>query len=163
MTLTSQAVIDSALTSATMPAATNAAAVPTDVKYVENLAVALAQSTSTAIFNISGAVAILHIQGKVSTQIQNQANSTYLEHTFLGNICGAVDIDNDSSSVRYHISGVTTDALIKSGTDYPKFATTIKVLEEGSIKLNCAASSTGNIDWKVVYRPLSSGATITAA
>jgi len=126
----------------------------------------LPQTTNAAIFTVSGGrVMITSLVGSVTTAIQNQANNTKLTtNSTTGNItsdiCANVDTANAAVGTLFGITGVRTDAAQLSGNAVQPNEL---VIQAGTIRLVCAASNTGQMDWTLTYIPLDDGASVTAA
>ena len=127
---------------------------------------AIAAATAN-IFTISSgdafspAVEIIGIIGIVASTIQSQTNNTKLVHSLQSDLCAVLDINGDATGTQFTTTGVTTDALINSGLSGMPAAK--QILFNGTISMNCSASSSGTISWKVIYRKLQPDATIVAA
>lgn len=132
----------------------------------------LPQTADEALFTITGGdVRITGIFGEVTTVIQNQANNTKLKFNpdATGadvDLCAVLDIANDAVGTRYSMTGDFSDAM-KDGLNCLESDALLEapgiVLSEGAIELDCAASNTGNVSWKITYVPIDSGASIAAA
>jgi hypothetical protein len=132
---------------------------------------ALPATTDAALFTISGGdVLITGIYGEVTTVIQTQTNATKLKFNpdATGadvDICATLDITADAVGTRYSITGDFSDAL-KDGLNCLETDALLErpiVLSEGAIEIDCAATNTGSVAWKVTYIPLDNGASIAAA
>lgn len=122
-----------------------------------------------ALFNvIGGRVAILGgILGEVTTVIQTQANNTKLvANPTVGtsvDLCTVLDISADEVGCLYGVTGNVGDALVGADAGYAPLPEQPLVVAEGTIDLNCAATSTGSVKWSIWYVPVDDGAYIEAA
>jgi len=135
---------------------------------VEKAAAALPASTAGALFTISGGrVLLLGILGEVTTIIETQANDTKLTaNPTTGtsvDICAALDITAKEVGALFGITGTFTDALQGGTAGAVGFPARGVVLPEGTLDLDCAATNTGAIKWKLWYLPLDEGAAVVAA
>jgi len=117
------------------------------------------------LFNIvGGRVAITQIIGEVTVVIQTQSNNTKLTTTPTDgaaiDLCAALNITADAVGTLYGITGTAANVML-SGAIIPQ-ATPI-IAGVGTIDIDCAADSTGEIKWAVYYMPLDDGAYIEAA
>jgi hypothetical protein len=129
---------------------------------------ALPQTASSAIFTITGGpILLMNIVGEVTTAIQNQADNTKLVAAptvgSATDLCAVTDIANDAVGTFYNITGTLANALVKAanGTAIGQAGTV--VIPAGTINLSCAASNTGSVAWRIRYKPLAPGVTVTAA
>jgi len=138
---------------------------------VDRAAANLPQSTTETIFEVNGGyVEVIAIIGQIGTVIQAQANATKLQFDAGGggqDLCATLDINADAADSLYTFTGTTSDPMVNSATGilskqepWILFGDTAGATE---IILNCAASNTGTIRWKIYYRPIDAGATITSA
>lgn len=130
----------------------------------------LPQSTTGALFTVTGKVAVTAIWGEVTTVIQTQADNTKLQFdpTDAGatqDLCAVLDITGDAVGTMYSITGTPATAMGDSlnFVSSDKMLARPLILKPGSILLNCAASNTGSVKWDLVYVPLENGASVTAA
>lgn len=137
---------------------------------VSRATAALPQTTTSALFTVTGKVLVTAIWGEVTTVIQTQANNTKLQFdpTDAGatqDLCAVLDITADAVGTMYSITGTPATAL----QDALNFVSPDKMLarglllKPGSILLSCAASNTGSVKWDLVYVPLENGASVAAA
>ncbi len=134
---------------------------------VERAAAALPQSTQGALFTITGGrILITELIGEVTTIIQTQADNTKIvsNPTVGGDIdlCAVLDITGDAVGTLYGITGTFANAMIGAGAAKPAQATAV-VVPAGSLDLNCAASNTGAVKWKMWYMPLDPNVRVVAA
>lgn len=121
----------------------------------------LPQTAAGSLFRITGGkVRIKSIVGEVTTVIQTQANATKLQ--FVGtnpvattDLCATLDITAKAVGSLFTIVGVvatamkvTTNNLVVPADD---MGANGLILGPGDIKLNCAASNTGNVKWTVEW------------
>jgi hypothetical protein len=138
---------------------------------VERATATLPQTTDGALFTITGGDVLIHaILGEVTTAIQNQANDTKLkfnpdETGADVDLCAVLDVADDAVGTRYSITGDFSVAM-KDGLNCLETDALLErpiLLSEGDIELDCAASNTGSVAWKVLYSAVDDGATIEAA
>lgn len=127
----------------------------------------IAQGGLLSLFTVTGVCEILYIFGFVTTPIQNQPNATKLINTTLGpstDLCATTDIDNDAPGTVYSITGTLANAMVKNAGAAAWEGQPGRVaVTNGTIDMSCAASSTGKVEWTVVYRPIAMGGAIVAA
>ena len=128
---------------------------------------ALAQGGDLAIFTVSGGpVEIVSITGEVTTAVQNQANASLLKvNPTVGadtDICAALDIDNSAVGTVFSITGTLANAMIATAAGTLIAQANNVYCPVGDIELECAASNTGNVTWRLRYRPLDPDAVVTA-
>lgn len=132
---------------------------------VDRAAANLPATTSGNLFAVSGRVMITTIVGVVTTAIQAQANAVKLE-AFLTSaaaatdMCATVDINGQGVGKMLGIPGAVGSAAVM-GYAVPQTNELI-VNGPGFIRLNTAATNTGQMSWTVTYIPLEVGATVTA-
>jgi len=130
----------------------------------------LPQTTNSSLFTIAGGVVLMTgILGEVTTAI-GAADNTKLTHyptvATAGDtdICGTVDIDTCDIGDMLSITGTPADAMLvahKGSVQMMQYKGV--VLQEGTLDLDCDASTTGAIKWSLWYIPLEPGAYVTAA
>jgi hypothetical protein len=129
---------------------------------------ALPQTTAHALFTIAtGRIVVFGLVGEVTTIIQTQANNTKIvanptTGTSL-DICAVLDISADEVGCLYGITGTFADALVGANAGATILCDRPVVVPIGTIDLNCAASNTGSVKWKLLWLPLDDGATAVAA
>ncbi len=126
---------------------------------------------ATTLFNWTGDVQILAIWGVVSTDIEAAATTCKLSFTCDAlaavDMCATKDINHFHAGSRLSITGTLTDAMI--GTDVvgggvsQASAIDLTSITSGIITCTMGAASDGAIVWKVLWIPLTTNATITAA
>lgn len=128
--------------------------------------------TTGNLFTYTGSVELLHIIGRVTTGIQNQATTCKLSITpdalSAYDICATLNIQAFDAGSILSITGTAAGALV--GTDgqgamapgqaNPVIATCIT---SGVIKVTYGAASTGAIVWEVIWRPLNGSGKVAAA
>jgi hypothetical protein len=128
----------------------------------------LPQTTTLPIFRIlGGRVSAFLILGEVTTVIQAQANNTKLTAVpTVGSavdICAVVDINALEVGGKLFAANVAAAALQKTNTGAAFGAYGFTTLAVGTLNLNCAASSTGQVKWTLFWVPMDSGAAVEAA
>lgn len=135
---------------------------------VERATATLPQTTQSPLFTITGGyVLVTQIVGEVTIVIQTQVNGTQL----VGNptvgvdtdLCADLDITADAVGTLYGITGILADAMLGVGPGALQGQTVGVVLNVGSLDLDCAASNTGAVKWRLWYIPLSADAQMVAA
>lgn len=129
----------------------------------------VASVTTANIFTVAGgAVRVLGITGHITTGLEASANNTKLVHTSTGgaavDLCAVLDVTGSAIRKLLTITGTAANAMSLSsaeGVIVGNLATPL-VLTPGVVSLNCAATTTGAIDWYITYEPMASGANITA-
>ncbi len=116
------------------------------------------------IFTITGDVEILSLTGIVTTAIQSQATTVKLsalcDALTVYDLCATLDINAFAVGSALGITGVVTDAMLGvTGVGVVAgqlISNRIHTISGGYIKVTFGAASTGVIDWKCVWIPLSS-------
>jgi hypothetical protein len=132
---------------------------------VDRAAANLPATTSGNLFSVSGRILLTTIVGVVTTVIQAQANAVKLE-AFLTSaaaatdMCATVDSNGQAVGKMLGITGTPSAAGI-FGFAVPQNNEFI-INGPGFIRLNTAATNTGQMSWSVTYIPLDSGATVAA-
>lgn len=131
---------------------------------VDRAAANLPATTSGNLFSVSGSVIVTSIIGTVTTAIQAQANAIKLEAYNTANsaatdMCATVDSNGQVAGKLFGITGVTTAAAIFG---YAVPTGRIIVGGAGFIRLNTAATNTGQMSWSLTYIPLTPGASVAA-
>lgn len=140
---------------------------------VERASATLPQAAAAAIFNIvGGRVLITSIVAQVEVIIAFAAPSVAVTVNLIATptdgspraVCAVLNIDTYDVGELLGITGIHTDAMLP-----PAAAGTIEgqtvgvVLKPGTLDLNNADTSTGELSWIVHYIPLDSGAVVQAA
>lgn len=127
---------------------------------------ALPQSTSSAIFTVTGRIKLISIVGQVTTVIQTQLDNTKLigVPTVGSNVdlCAVKDITGAAVGTELSITGTLATAMVQSVGAYVYQAAPLTILA-GSINLSCSASNTGSVKWMIDWAPIDPGATVAAA
>lgn len=132
---------------------------------VDRAAANLPATTSGNLFSVSGRVVVTTIVGQVTTVIQAQANAMKLE-AFLTSAAAATDLcataESNGQAVGklFGITGAVGTAAV-FGFGVPQTNEMI-VNGPGFIRLNTAATNTGQMSWSLTYVPLDDGASVTA-
>lgn len=132
---------------------------------VSKATAALPQTTTATLFTITGGrVLLTSIVGEVTTIIQAQANNTKLVATPTTgtgvDICAVLDISGKEAGCLFGITGLFSDAMVGANAGATVVPRNPVVLPIGTLKLNCAASNTGNVKWICTYIPLDVGAAL---
>lgn len=132
---------------------------------VNRAAANLPASTSGNLFSVSGAILLTSIVGTVTTVIQAQANAVKLENFLTAaaaatDMCATVDTTGAAVGKMFGITGITTAAAIL-GYAVPQPAH-MCLNGPGFIRLNAAATNTGQMSWTLTYVPLTVGAVVAA-
>lgn len=128
---------------------------------------ALPATTTGTLFTVTGLCELIAIVGVVTTIIQPQPCNLKLStvsNSATTDICANLNINTTRDPwVRYSITGTFANALINTAKWVPlaRQATSI-IVQEGTITATTDATSTGNVRWHVLYRPLSPWARIYA-
>ena len=145
-------------------------------KSVQSNIVALPQTTTANIFTVTGEVAVIIIEGVVTTVIGSVANATKLQ-ALVGaltavDLCATADVNAAAVGTLYvpitsfatAASIAATNGVLVNGPSATAQATGF-IMSTGIIRVNCAGSDggTGRMRWSVLYAPLSSGASIVSA
>ena len=129
----------------------------------------VASLVTANLFTVAGgAVRVLGIAGYLVAACEAAANNTKLVHTPTGgaaaDLCAVLDVTGSAIRKLLTITGTKANAMALSadeGVIVDNMATAV-ILMPGVISLNCANTTTGDIDWYVLYEPLAPGASITA-
>jgi len=132
---------------------------------VTRAAANLPATTSGNLFAVSGPVILTSLTGFVTTAIQAQANAIKLEAFLTAaaaatDMCATVDSNGQGVGKLFGFSGTPSVAAV-FGYAVPQPNEMI-INGPGFIRLNTAATNTGQMSWTAVYIPLSPGATLTA-
>lgn len=135
---------------------------------VDRAAGAIAQGGALTLFSVAGGrVALLGVLGEVTTIIQAQANAAKLLHApTVGtavDLCTTLDINGKEVGTLLGISGVFGDALIGANAGAGRLPHAPIVLPVGNLRMNCVASSTGQVKWTAWWMALDTGASLVAA
>lgn len=125
----------------------------------------LPATTSGNLFSVTGTILLTSIVGTVTTVIQAQANAIKLENfntaaAAATDICATVDSTGQGVGKLFGITGITTAAAIFGfAVPQPAF---MALSGSGFIRLNTAATNTGQMSWTLTYLPLTAGASVAA-
>lgn len=126
--------------------------------------------TTGTLWTYTGTIEIMHIVGRVgATAIQGQATTVQLSVTADAlaayNICGTKDLNAFLTGSLISITGTAANGAVSS-TGVPAIApgqansVIATCTTSGVISVTFGAASTGIIHWYMLWRPLSSGATV---
>lgn len=141
---------------------------PTDPRewFAETGILGLPASTSSTMFTISGGqIEILAFIGEVTTAIQGQATTlTLLSAGAAGEValCAALDLNADADGTIYSLTTSLTTQLGESLGAIAGMGFTA-IVPPGTIRALTVATSSGAIRWRMIYRPLTTGVTVTGA
>lgn len=127
--------------------------------------------TTGNVFTFAGTIEIMAIWGRITTVIENVTTNVKLSVTndalAAYDICANVDIDNDAVGSLLSITGTAANAMVSTanGVLAPTQASRIiaTCTTSGAISATYGNASTGAILWQMLWRPLSSGASVAAA
>lgn len=140
---------------------------------VDRATAALPQTTAGTLFTVTGGRIILtSILGEVTTIIQTQTNATKLQSVpttgSTVDLCATKDITAlEAGGFLSLIAEADVSPFSAALQQQNAGATTLHglsiIIPIGAIKLNCAASNTGNVKWSMTYIAFDDGATVVAA
>lgn len=137
---------------------------------VDKATAALPQTNVQTLFTITGGrILLTSILGEVTTIIQAQANATKLKSVpttgTTVDLCATKDItglevggflslvpDLDATPFSVALDQQNAGAIVMPGVGI--------ILPIGALKLDCAASNTGNVKWSMTYIPYDDGASV---
>lgn len=130
----------------------------------------LPQTSSYALFTVTGKVKLIGIQGTVTTITQNQACTGTLSvfdttSQALGttNLAAATSIRNNVTNTIWSITGTFANS-IQTNTLAAVYQAAPTLIAGGTqLRFHTSASNTGKAKWRVQYEPVSPGARIIAA
>lgn len=135
--------------------------------FVDRATAALPATTAEALFTVTGRIKLLDIQWIVTTVIETQANNTKLvANPTVGadvDMCAVLDITAWAVWSRFSITWTLATALQKTVSWTWTYQATPLVIEAWTIDLNCAATNTWSVKWKIHYIPLQQGARVFSA
>ncbi len=125
----------------------------------------LPASTSGNLFSVSGRVILTTIIGQVTTAIQAQANAIKLEAyltaaTAATDLCATAESNGQGVGKLFGITGAVGTAGV-FGYGVPQ-TNELVINGPGFIRLNAAATNTGQMSWTLTYIPLDAGAVVAA-
>lgn len=133
---------------------------------VQRAASNLAQSGNLTLFTVTGGrVLLTTIVGEVTTAIQAQADAVKLQSvsttgSITTDLCATVDVNGAAVGNLFGMTGTAATAAVL-GSAVPQLNEVI--MQPGIIRMNAAASNTGQMKWTVTYIPLDDGAVLTAS
>ncbi len=132
---------------------------------VTRAAANLPATTSGNLFSVSGLVLVTSIVGVVTTAIQAQANAIKLEAFLTAaaaatDMCATAESNGQGVGKLFGITGSPATAAV-FGYAVPQSNEMI-INGPGFIRLNTAATNTGQMSWVLQYIPLAAGAGIQA-
>lgn len=136
---------------------------------VDRPTAALPASTTGALFTVAGGrVLVTSIVGRVTTNIQAQANAIKLVATPSGSgavndLSGTVESNALAAGGLLSITGLAGDAMVKSTGGGVSTLRNPVIVAAGTIGLSAAATNTGSVEWSLTYVALDNGATVSAA
>lgn len=135
---------------------------------VDRAAAGLPQTATGALFTVTGGkVMVTSLIGTVTTAVQAQANAVKLRATptvgAVNDLSGTVDINAAAVGSLLAATGLAGDALVLSTGGGISNLRNPVIVNTGTIGLNTAASSTGQVAWTLTYVALDDGASVAAA
>lgn len=133
---------------------------------VERATSNLAQTGNLTLFTVTGGrVLLTTIVGEVTTAIQAQANAVKLQSvstvgSIASDLCATVDVNGAAVGNLFGITGTAATAAVL-GSAVPQLNETI--MQPGVIRMNAAASNTGQMKWTVTWIPLDDAALLVAS
>jgi len=129
---------------------------------------ALPQTAQAALFTVTGGrIAVLGLIGEVTTVIQTQADNTkVVSNPTVGtdvDLCAVLNISAKEVGALFGITGTFADAMVGANAGATVLCDRAVVVPIGTIDLNCAASNTGSVKWKLLWLPIDAAATVVAA
>ena len=132
----------------------------------------LPQTTASALFKVQGGrVLVMGIYGEVTTIVQTQTNNAKLiSDPTVGadvDLCATLDLTADAVGTMYGITGDFSDAMKTATSGALEIGSTDNiqgvVVAAGNINLSCSASSSGEVKWSILWRPLDEYARVVRA
>jgi hypothetical protein len=127
---------------------------------------ALPQTTTTNIFQVNGKVEIIDIAAEVITSVQVQACAAKFQlRPTVGSttdICATSNITGQPVGATFSITGTLANAMVLTSNTgvYVRQAAPI-VVSAGNLAFDTGASNTGNVKFRVRYRPIEPGAFVS--
>lgn len=138
--------------------------------FAERLTAATPQTTSHALFTVTGKIRLLNLTGVVTTFVQDQAQnlSVLVKDTSslaLGctSIAAVTSVRNLQTTVFLTMTGTLSAAMLSSKLAGLFQAASVIINGSSQIMLKSSASSTGKLKWRVDYEPLEPGARVFPA
>ncbi|MHC4728425.1 MAG: LamG domain-containing protein, partial [Planctomycetota bacterium] len=127
--------------------------------------------TNTDLFVITGGpIKVIEITGVVTTGIQASSNEVKLAIDTIEpwgssnvDMCAVLEINGDAAGTVYTITGTFTDPMIATTNGIIAGLATDFIAPEGTIRLVCAAETTGVVDFYIRYETLSPYSTVKGA
>lgn len=131
-------------------------------------AATLPQTAAAAIFNIVGGnVLMTLIIGHITIILGAVGNMSLEENPTVGTtevLCAVVAAGTYAADDNVGITGVPANAMVPVATGgIPGMSTQGVILRVGTLDLRLSASSTGEIEWTVFYKPLEVNSRMTVA
>jgi hypothetical protein len=130
----------------------------------------LPQTTNGSLFTISGGIVLMTaILGEVTTAVGAADNTKLTAYPTVAtagdtDLCTTVDIDTCDVGDLLSITGTPGDAMLVAHKGAVQTMGSLGVyLQQGTLDLDCDASTTGAIKWIIWYVPAEAGAYITSA
>lgn len=148
---------------------TNAATNSLLGKRIDRTTADVITGAAVPIYTVAGGrVLVTSLSGKVTTIIGAGATNAKFQFNpttgTTNDICANLDIDADEAGTLYSISGVASDAMLRSESGAIRnMSANGLILDVGDIEFITAADRTGSISFQLFYIPLDNGATIVAA
>ena len=125
----------------------------------------LPATTSGNLFSVSGRIILTGIVGQVTTAIQAQANAIKLEAFLTAaaaatDLCATAESNGQGVGKLFGITGAPATAAT-FGYGVPQ-TNELFINGPGFIRLNTAATNTGQMSWTLTYVPLDDGAAVAA-
>ena len=126
----------------------------------------LPASTTKNLFQVNGRIELLNIGGRSNDRHSGtgQRHEAYLGGTIGAavDLCSTGDINAAAVGTQLSITGTLATALqITPASALVRQATPV-VVTAGIIRVSCAATNTGAVKWKMVYKPIDAGAFVSA-
>ena len=131
---------------------------------VDRAAGNLAQTGNLTLFNVTGRVILTGLVGEVTTVVQSQADAIKLQTvsttgTITTDLCATVDVNAAAVGNLFGFTTAGTAAVIGSSVPQPNET----IIQTGVIRMNAAASNSGQMKFTLTYIPLDDGSSVTAA
>lgn len=125
----------------------------------------LAQTGTLNLFSVTGGrILITSLVGQVTTAIQAQADAVKLQTVstagaVVSDLCATVDVNAAVVGTLLGLTGTAATAAVL-GSSVPQ--TNEVIVAPGFVRMNAAASNTGQMSWLLTYIPLDDGGTVVA-
>ena len=123
------------------------------------------QGADATLFTVTGGqVEVLALCGEVTTVIESATNVSRLKFNPTGTgsdvvLCQDLEWNGAAAGTLFTITGNPNDPM-QSGVWYGFGLSNTIILGPGVIELECDGSTTGNVGWQLLYRPLEAGAKV---